>query len=167
MTSLTKFRHYFANCFLLILPILVWNIALQSKLPEVFQQETGWQNSAFLLTAGEAISRIIVFALTLLMPLRISTGKQRAGLCLYSGGVALYFISWLPLIYFPDGKWSSSLAGFSGPAYTPLLWLTGIGLLGDSFYFNLPFKRSYFFSSSIVFLLFHNVHTIMIYYRMH
>lgn len=162
--TVDSIRHYFTNCFLLILPILIWNIGFTTKLPEVFQQETGWQNSAFLLTVGETISRSIVFVLTLLMPLRISTRRQKTGLVLYLGGVALYFISWLALIYFPDGAWSTSLAGFSGPAYTPFLWLMGIGLIGNSFYFNLPFKRSYFFSASIVFLLFHNVRTVLIYY---
>jgi hypothetical protein len=129
--KLNKFRYYFANCFLLVLPILVWNIGLQSKLPVIFQQETVWKNSIFLLTIGETISRSTVFALTLLMPLRISTRRQKAGLLMYLGGVVLYFISWLVLIYLLGSAWSMSLVGFSAPAYMPLLWLTGIGLIGD------------------------------------
>ena len=146
---------------------MAWNIGLISKLPEAFQQETVGQNSSFFVTSGETISRIIVFALTLLMPLRISTGTQKRGLFWYLGGLALYFISWLALIYFPESEWSVGLAGFSAPAYTPFLWLMGIGMIGDSFYFNLPYNRFYFMGASIVFLLFHNINTIMIYYRTH
>jgi hypothetical protein len=57
--------------------------------------------------------------------------------------------------------------GFLAPAYTPLFWLIGIGLIGDSFYFNLSFKRWFFICSSIIFLLFHNTHTAIIYSRTH
>lgn len=116
---------------------------------------------------GENSSRILVFALTLLMPLRILTRAQKTGLFLYLGGITIYFISWLALIYFPDSVWSTSLPGFSAPAYTPFFWLMGIGLIGDSFYFNLRYTRFYFLLASILFLLFHNVHTITIYYRTH
>lgn len=159
--------NYFANCFLLILPILVWNISLTTKLPEAFQQETAWQNSTLFLTYGENSSRLLIFALTLLMPLHISTRRQKTGLFLYLGGLTLYFISWLVLIYFPDSAWSASLLGFLAPAYTPFFWLMGIGLIGNSFYFNLPYTRLYFRWASIVFLLFHNAHTITIYYGTH
>jgi hypothetical protein len=53
------------------------------------------------------------------------------------------------------------------PAYTPLLWLTGIGLIGNSFYFNLPFRRWFFILISIQFLIFHNWHTLTIFLRRH
>ncbi len=160
-------RNYFINCFLLMLPILIWNIGLTIKLPEAFQQEIVGQNNSSFVTSGETISRILVFAITLLMPLRISTRRQKTGLFLYLVGITIYFISWLVLIYFPNSEWSTNLAGFLAPAYTPFFWLMGIGLIGDSFYFNLPFKRFYFFFISMLFLLFHNVHTMTIYYRTH
>ena len=165
--NIGSIKKYALSCFLLTIPILVWNIVMANKLPEDFQSETFWKDIPTFLTYGENISRIVVFMLTLLMPLSISTITQKKGLVLYAGGTMLYFASWLILIYFPDSEWSKNVIGFMAPAYTPLIWLTGIGLIGNSFYFNLPYRRWFFISTSIIFLMFHNFHTITIYFRTH
>lgn len=146
---------------------MVWNIVLTKKLPENFQPEIFWKDIPAFLTYGENISRVLVFTLTLLIPLSVSTTTSKEGLLLYVGGTLLYVASWLVLIYFPDLKWSNSAWGFMAPAYTPLLWLTGIGLIGNSFYFNLPFRRWIFISASFIFLAFHNFHAFIIYVRTH
>lgn len=160
-------RKYSLNCFLFTLPIMVWNIVLTSKLPQEFQPEIFWKDIPPLLSYGENISRLVVFMLTLLMPLSISTETQKRGLFLYAGGTLLYFFSWIVLIVLPNSAWSKSLIGFTAPAYTPLVWLIGIGLIGNSFYFNLPFRRWFFISASILFLIFHNCHTVVIYFKTH
>lgn len=160
-------KRYLLNCFLLTLPILVWNIFLTNKLPKDFQSEIFKKDIPVLLTYGENISRTVVFMMTLLMPLSILTTTQKKGLFLYICGTILYFISWLALIYFPGSVWSNNVFGFMAPAYTPLLWLTGIGLIGNSFYFNLPYRRWFFILLTIVFLIFHNFHTYTIYFRTH
>ncbi len=160
-------KKYFINCFLLTIPILVWNLVMANKLPKDFQPEIFWKDIPSFLTYGENITRTVVFIFTLLMPLSISTMTQKRGLFIYVGGTILYFASWLVLIYFPNSAWSNSILGFIAPAYTPLFWLIGIGLIGDSFYFNLPYKRWFFILTSIIFLIFHNLHTITIYYRIH
>lgn len=46
-----------------------------------------------------------------------------------------------------------------------LFWLIGIGLRGNSLYFNLPYRRWYFLLKSTLFGLFHCMHTDIIYYR--
>jgi leucyl aminopeptidase len=69
------------------------------------------------------------------------------------------------LINFPNSGWSNSIIGFTAPAYTPLFWLMGIGLIGNSFYFNLPYRPWYYISTSILFLIFHNFHAFTIYSR--
>ncbi|GEM_PF-576120 len=153
------FYKYLLNCFLLTLPILVWNIFLTNKLPKAFQPDIFWNKIPVFLTYGENISRAIVFALTLFMPLSIATPLQKKGLLLYLGGTLLYILSWLTLIYFSESQWSNTLLGFMAPAYTPFFWLIGIGLIGDSFYFNLPYRRWLFILTSIIFLVFHNLHT--------
>ena len=162
-----SFRKYLLNCFLLTLPILAWNILLTNKLPKALQPEIFWNKIPAFLTYGENISRTMVFALTLFMPLSIATSLQKKGLILYIGGTLLYFASWLVLIYFPNSQWSNSLLGFMAPAYTPLLWLIGIGLIGDSFYFNFTFRLWFFISTSILFLVFHNLHTYRIFCSTH
>jgi hypothetical protein len=158
---------YFLSCFTLTVPILVWDLVFTGKLPKGLQSEIFWRNIPPMLTYGENISRTILFIVTLLMPLSISTTRQKSGLILYFAGLLLYFGSWLILIYLPESLWSKSIAGFSAPAYTPLLWLTGIGLIGNSFYFNLPYWKWFFISISIIFLIFHNLHAITIFYRTH
>jgi hypothetical protein len=160
-------KKYSLNCFLLTIPILIWNIVFTNKLPKDFQAEVFWNDIPVFLTYGEKISRMIVFLITFLMPLHILTITQKRGFLLYIGGTILYYTSWLFLIYFPDSEWSNHVIGFMAPAYTPLIWLSGIGLIGNSFYFNLRFKRWLFISISLVFLAFHNLHALTIYFRTH
>jgi hypothetical protein len=167
MITLSDIKKYSLNCLILTLPPLIWNIVLATKLPSEFQKEIFWKDIPTYLKYGENISRIIVFVFTLLMPLHILAKKQKQGLFLYIGGVILYFASWIALIYFPDSAWSKSVFGFMAPAYTPLVWLIAIGLIGDSFYFNLPYRRWVFILLSIIFLSFHNYHTLIIYLRKH
>jgi hypothetical protein len=53
----------------------------------------------------------------------------------------IYFASWLLLIVRPDAAWSRSAAGLLAPAYTPLIWLAGIALVGGSWPYELPSLR--------------------------
>lgn len=158
-------QNHFQSCFLLMLPILIWNLAVTNQLPNAFQPELFWNDIPVWLTYGENGSRLLIFVLTLLMPLRFSSRTQKNGLFLYIAGILIYFATWLALIYFPHSSWSTSMPGFMAPAFTPLLWLTGIGLIGNSFYFTLPFSRWIFILSSLLFLAFHNFHTATIYCR--
>lgn len=165
--KLKTLSKYLFNCFLLTIPILVWNAILTNKLPKAFQPETFWNNIPTFLIYGENISRTFVFIVLFFMPLSIATQKQKKGVVLYVTGTLLYFASWLILISFPSSIWSNSLLGFIAPAVTPLFWLIGIGLIGDSFYFNLTYRRWYFILASIIFLVFHNIHALIIYFRTH
>jgi len=160
-------RTYLLNCFILTLPVMVWNIVLTDNLPKVFQPDVFWDDIPSFVAYGENISRALVFGLALLMPLRIATPTQKNGIILYIAGVLVYFASWIVLISFPESPWSTSMPGFMAPAYTPSLWLMGIALAGDSFYFNLPYRRWLFIAISAAFLIFHNTHTYMIFRRTH
>ncbi len=155
---------YFFNCFILTIPIFIWNILLTDKLPKTTKPEIVLQNISPPLIYGENIVRIIVFTMMAFMPIQISKTIQKQGLLLFLFGTIIYFASWLVLIYYPDSLWSKSTLGVLSPAYTPALWLIGIGLIGNSFYFNFPYKRWIFISLSIIFLVFHNIHTYEIYF---
>lgn len=157
------FHRYFLNCFLLIIPVLAWNIIMINRLPEAFQPETFQRGVPPLLTYGENISRICVFLVVFLMPLRIQTSQQKAGLYIYLAGIILYIASWILLIWFPSAEWSNSLAGFAAPAYTPLFWLVGIAFIGDSFYFHWTYKRWIILLPSFIFVGFHVAHTYWVY----
>ncbi|MBA9078658.1 hypothetical protein [Rufibacter quisquiliarum] len=151
----------------MFIPIFIWNIALAHKFPKAFQPEIFWNKIPAFLTYGENISRVIIVTIALGMPLKVVTSLQKKGLFLYATGALLYFASWLLLIYVPDSQWSNTVWGFMAPAYTPLLWLLGMGMIGDAFYFKLPFKRWYFILAAIIFLGFHNLHTYLIFSRTH
>jgi len=166
-SEISTIRKYFFSCFLLTIPILVWNLALTNKLPKAFQSDVFWNDIPSFLTYGENISRTLVFMLTLFMPLSFVTPTQKKGVILFVTGTLIYFTSWIILIYFPTSKWSNSLLGFLSPSLTPLLWLMGIGFIGQSFYFNLLYRRWVFVVVSIVFLLFHNAHTLIVFDRTH
>ncbi|MBL0913294.1 MAG: hypothetical protein IBJ09_13075 [Bacteroidia bacterium] len=159
-------RPYLLSCFLLMLPLLAWNLLLTPYLPAAYRPETFTRSIPAFILLGENISRILLFILTAVMPIRINTGVQKTGIFVYASGMLLYFLSWLPLILAPQSTWSLSLPGFSAPAWTPLLWLTGICLTGNSFAFNLPYRRWYFAVPALLFLVFHNVHTAMVYFQL-
>ena len=160
----TKPFKYFLNCFVLTIPILIWNIVLTNDLPKTTKPESVLQSIPPFIIYAENIIRIIVFTMMFFMPIQISKKIQKQGLLLFIFGTLVYFASWLFLIYYPDSLWSKSIFGVLSPAYTPAIWLIGIGLIGDSFYFNLPYKRWVFVSLSILFLFFHNIHTYKIYF---
>ena len=160
----SNLHKYLLNCFVLTLPILVWNILLTDKLPKTTKPDILIQHISPWITYPENSIRIIIFTMMALMPLKTSKTIQKQGLALFIFGTLLYFASWLVLIYYPESYWSKSILGVLSPAYTPTLWLIGIGLIGDSFYFNWPYKRWVFISLVLLFLVFHNIHTYQIYF---
>jgi len=159
------FQKYFFNCFLLTIPILLWDYVFTDSLPKAFQAENFSKGIPAFMINIENGSRLLMFIFISLMPIEILKPIQKKGLVLYVIGTLLYFASWLMLMYFPNSTWSESALGLLSPAYTPLFWLIGIGLIGDSLYFNIPYRRWWYFFIVIVFLFFHNWHTYLIYLK--
>ncbi|WP_432410132.1 hypothetical protein [Rasiella sp. SM2506] len=160
-------KKYFFNGFLLTIPILLWDYIFTDRLPKAFQPEIFCKAIPSFITYGENISRIVMFVFISLIPLKIITNKQKNGVLLYVVGVLLYFAGWIILMFLPATDWSNSVWGLLAPAYTPLLWLVGIGFIGNSLFFNIPYKRWLYFLVVIIFLIFHNWHTYLIYFRTH
>ncbi len=158
-------KNYLLNCGLLLLPIMAWNIVFASVLPRAYSAEVFWKDIPSFLASGENSFRLIIFIMPFFMPLRIETQIQKAGLWLYAIGTAIYFLSWLAQIYFPQSAWSLSAFGFLAPAYTPLIWLAGIALIGSTFYFSVPYRAWMYITLSIIFLGFHLAHTATVYSR--
>jgi hypothetical protein len=116
------------NCFWLLLPILAWNAIFAGKLAHpAFNFDESVPQWILMLENG---LRIAVMILPLFMPLRWDTLESKIGIAVYLIGVVVYFASWIPLMVAPDSAWANNLLGFLAPAYTPLLWLLGIGLIG-------------------------------------
>jgi hypothetical protein len=160
-----SFMNYMLNCMLLLLPIAAWNVIFASKLPQAYLAAVFEKDISPLITGGENIFRLLVFILPLLMPLRIETQSQKIGLWLYIVGTGIYFVSWLAQMYFPQSPWSLSAFGFLAPAYTPLIWLIGIGLIGSSLYFSSPYHSWMYILMSTIFIGFHLSHALTVYLR--
>ena len=60
---------YLANCFLLLVPILLWNVVFAGKLPKAYSAEIFSKDIPRFIEYGENISRLFVFVLPILMPI--------------------------------------------------------------------------------------------------
>ncbi len=137
------------NCFLLILPLLVWNIYLGPKITD--QRIISDTHSPKWLLIAENGTRLLVFAFPLLLPLQLKDVWSKAGLGVYFIGTLVYFASWLPLMFAPNSAWSNSIAGLLAPRLTPYLSFLGIAFIGSSWLYGLL---------AAVFILFHSLHGI-------
>jgi hypothetical protein len=125
-----------------------------------------WKDIPKAISLPENLLRMLVMILPLFMRLRVSTPSQKLGLSLYLTGLLIYFASWAVLIASPQCAWSTSEIGFLAPAYTPIAWLTGIGLIGDEFQLpRVSFKPWMYWALSALFLVFHNLHAATVYSR--
>ena len=165
--EMDRLRKILTNGYIALLPIFIWNIFLTSKLPPAFNSKSFNSEIPFVIIIGENIFRSIIFLLPLFFRLNISSSFERKGLITFSIGVALYFSSWLMLIYAPDSGWSNSVLGFTAPAYTPIIWLVGLSLLVESYYFKLIYSKWHFILPSVAFTIFHVSHTVYVYNRVY
>jgi hypothetical protein len=159
-------RDYLANCFWLLLPVLALNLLFSRQLPAAYQPGVFWRDIPRWISVPENLLRTLVMILPVIMRLRVSTPVQKLGLWIYFAGLAAYFTSWAALILFPWSGWSTSAIGFMAPAFTPIIWLVGIGLLGGQLLFTtVPFRSWMYWILSALFLVFHNLHAATVYSR--
>lgn len=156
---------YLKNCFLLLIPILIWNLLLTSHLPDVFQPDIFWKDIPSFISIPETIFRFAVMASPAFLILSVKSRAQRIGLRIYLVGTALYFGSWLILILSPEGDWSNNLFVLMAPAYLPILWLVGIGLIGNKSYFRIKHTSAIYIGLSILFIVFHCMHAYWVFAR--
>ena len=156
---------YVLSCGVLAVPILVWNIVCTRFLPPALASNEFSRAIPPLVTYGENTLRIVVMTLPFLMPLEVATAGQRRGLRLFAVGTLLYVLAWVPLMIAPESPWSTSWLGFVAPAYTPLVWLTGLGLIGRRLYVPSPYRRWMYVALACGFVAFHVTHTSTVYAR--
>jgi hypothetical protein len=158
-----KIPNYFLNCFLLLIPIFIWNLLFTSYLPKSYSPDFFWKDIPVIIKNSENILRIIVFSLPIIMKFSLKTNLQKKGFFLYILGVLLYFGSWLMQIYFPEFSWSKSMLGFMAPAYTTLIWFLGIGLIGNKSFIKIPHISLLFILVSSLFVIIHILHAYLIF----
>jgi hypothetical protein len=153
------------NGYITLIPIFAWNIIFVSKLPPTYDPKSFNNNIPSFLLIGENLFRTIIFVLPLLFKTNIATTQGKRGLIIYVIGTFLYFTSWLLQMYAPNSLLSKSVFGFAAPAYTPIIWLIGISLLADSYYFNFTYSKWHYILPCIVFSIFHIAHTYLVFLR--
>ena len=159
--------YYLRNCFWLMVPSFLLLFLAADRLPASFQPGTFWHDIPWFISWPENLLRTLFFALTALMPFSLATQRQRRGLAVYLLGTVLYIGSWLVLIVAPQSGWSQSAAGFLAPAYTPLIWLFGIGMIHDRLFWPTTRYRPWMFFAVVVAALgFHIAHAAMVYGRL-
>lgn len=158
-----KVKYYLLSCFILLVPVLVWNFLFIAYLPEAYYIVYSAKGIPLFIKWAENLSLLSIFILALLMPLKIKTRKQKAGLAVYIIGLGIYLLAWRPLILFPAGDWSTSLMGFTSLAFTPLILLIGIGLIGKKLFYKINYHRYVFIVISFLFIFFRTWHSIMVY----
>lgn len=154
---------YGANCFLLLVPVFIWNIWLARALPQPYSPEVFEDDIPGPLLLAENCLRLALFAFPLIMQLGLSSQQQRTGLAVYLVGILLYGSSWLVQIWAPKSPWSRSAAGFLAPAYTPAIWLVGIGMLGEDSFIEWPYRPQVYFVLAAAFVFVHTAHAFMAY----
>lgn len=161
-----RIKAYLLNCFLLLLPIILWNIILIYYLPESYSTAIFDNNIPKLISYSEIILRFILFALPIFMKLSIKTKLQKIGLLAYCIGLILYFSSWIIMITNPQSNWSQSQIGFMAPAYTTLFFFIGIGLIGNKAFFKFPYLSLIYIFLSLLFVISHSTHAYIVYMRL-
>ena len=136
----TVMLRYICNRFWLTVPVLLLKALLMSRLPKLYQREVFWRDIPAWTRIGENAFRSVVLVLPILMPLRVAGSEQAIGLTLYCAGLILCFFSWGMQVWYSQTRWSANPWDFMAPAYTPLIWLIGIALIGDSLYASIPYK---------------------------
>lgn len=152
------------NGYMPLIPILIWNYIFIPKLPLVYQPQSFNHDIPMLITVGENLFRSIIFILPLFFKLSIDESRQRKGFVVFIIGVFLYFISWLTLMYLPNSTWSNNILVFSAPAYTPIVWLVGLSMMVERYYF-FRYSKWHYIVPAILFSIFHIYHSIYVFDR--
>lgn len=138
-------------------------MAWYHKLPLGYVSKEIWDKIPPWVNMSEHILRTCIFLMPLILKLSLEKASQKMGLWIYLVGLLIYLSSWLWQIYFPNSSWSSSMLGFMAPAYTILLPLLGIGLIGQASFMHIPRLGMIYIILSLAFVLVHTYHAFLAY----
>lgn len=158
-----QIRKYLLNCFLLLIPLFLWNILLVGFLPEAYSPDVFWREIPNWIGYSENILRMSVFVLPVIMIFSLKTRLQKIGFIIYLVGIVIYFSSWIIAIIYPQSNWTTSLIGFMAPAYTTILFFVGIGLIGNTSFLKFSNISIIYIGLSVLFVAFHSAHAYIVF----
>jgi len=149
------------NGLLLIIPVMVITFGLWSALPAPYGAEAFDRGIPSWLLSAENALRLAIFGIPVVLYFGRQSEVQVRGWYVYLVGLLAYLGSYLAQIYLPASAWSSSVIGFTAPAWTTLLWLAGIGLVCERSWLALPWHRWVYLAVVAVFVTVHVAHARM------
>jgi hypothetical protein len=153
MSIIEFINNYKNNCFWLFIPIIIFNIIFTKYLPEFYLK-----NINHPIVTIETIARIITIAFSVIMAIKLDNKIGRAGLIVYIIGVLIYFFSYFIVIKVPTILFHNNFIVLLAPYLTSVIWLIGIGLLGNKLFINMPYHYTAYIIISIVFTIIHSIH---------
>jgi len=144
---------YINNCFLFFIPILIFNILFFKKLSSYYLK-----NISHPIIIAETITRIITIAFSMIMAINIQNKTGKIGLIIYIIGIIIYFTSYFIEIYAPNTLFGKNIIFILAPYWTSVIWLMGIGLVGNRLFVNIPYHFTVYLMLSITFATIHTIH---------
>jgi len=150
----------------MMVPAMAITWALWPHLPAAFGGEAFDRGIPAWLLVVENVLRVGIFAALALLQFGVRAPLQRLGWLLYGTGLLLYLGSYLAQILAPNSEWSTSLVGFTALAWTPLIWLVGIGLVCTQTWLPIAWNRAVYPLVSVAFVAAHGAHAYLAYLRL-
>jgi len=146
-------NNYKNNCFWFLLPIIIFNIILTKYLPKHYLK-----NIKHPIVTLETIARIVTIVFSVIMEIKLDNKVGKIGLIVYIIGVLIYFCSYFIVIKLPLTLFNNNIAVLLSPYWTSVLWLIGIGLIGNKLFVIIPYHYIIYIVISIVFAMLHGIH---------
>ena len=146
-------KYLYSNCFLLFIPVILFNIVFTKYLPEQYLQ-----NISHSIIPIENISRILLMALSAIMIIDVKSRTGKIGISIYITGLIIYFLSYFLLINYSDAVVGNNIILQLSGYWTAMIWLIGIGLVGVKLFVKVPYHCSFFLILSILFGILHTYH---------
>jgi hypothetical protein len=144
---------YKNNCFWFFVPVIIFNIIFTKYLPEHYLK-----NINHPIVTIETIARIITIVFALIMAMKLDNKIGKIGLIVYIIGILIYFCSYFIVIKASEISLHNNIIVLLAPYWTSVLWLIGIGLLGNKLFINIPYHYIAYIIISIVFAIIHSIH---------
>jgi len=144
---------YKNNCFWFFIPVIIFNIIFTKYLPEFYLRDIN-----HTIVIMETIARILTIAFSVIMAIKLDNKIGKLGLIVYIIVILIYFFSYFIVIKIPAISYNNNLVVLLAPYWTSILWLIGIGFLGNKLFLNIPYHYIVFIIVSIVFVIIHNIH---------
>lgn len=149
--------------FLLVVPAMAITFPLGPHLPAAYDGVSFDRGIPAWLSAAENLLRIVVFGVPVLLRFGRRAPLQPLGWFLYGVGLMLYLGSYLGQILAPTSGWSTGMVGFTAPAWTPLIWLIGVGLVCTETWVGIAWNRAVYPLLAMAFVALHGAHAYLAY----